>query len=529
MMDYQELFSAFDMENLVKVLSYDPEQPLIFSSGLFLIMFLGFSFVYMLLQRRLNSRLIFVTLFSYYFYYKSSGIYFFLLAIVTLSDWLIGRQIGRLVSPPPHQLASDAFADSDEEYASDEEEIARRMRKARWFVALSVVIDLSLLAYFKYTNFFAGTIAAMMGHNFQPWDIFLPVGISFFTFQSLSYTIDIYRCEIRPLKSLLDYAFFVSFFPQLVAGPIVKARDFVPQIRRPIVITRRMFAMGVYLIIIGLFKKAVISDYISVNFVERIFDQPEMFSGVEVLLGLYGYALQIYCDFSGYSDMAIGIALLLGFRFPMNFNAPYKSTSVTDFWRRWHISLSTWLRDYLYISLGGNRKGRARQYLNLFITMLLGGLWHGASFNFVAWGALQGAGLCAHKWFSQVVLRRPKDYRSHGVRRLLAIIVTFHFVVASWVLFRAADAGTCATIVEKVFTDFNLHLLPDVLAGYPWVFALMFFGFVTHYLPDRWQTRIVARLSFMNVVVYALLITAVIYIVIQVKSSDIQPFIYFQF
>ena len=409
------------------------------------------------------------------------------------------------------------------------DEIAQRRRKAKWLVALSVVIDLSLLAYFKYTNFFAGTIAAMLGNNFQPWDIFLPVGISFFTFQSLSYTIDIYRGEIKPLRNLLDYAFFVSFFPQLVAGPIVKARDFVPQIRKPLVITRRMFAMGVYLIIIGLFKKAVISDYISVNYVERIFDQPEMFSGVEVLLGLYGYALQIYCDFSGYSDMAIGIALLLGFRFPMNFNAPYRSTSVTDFWRRWHISLSTWLRDYLYISLGGNRKGRIRQYLNLFITMLLGGLWHGASFNFVAWGALQGAGLCAHKWFSQVVLRRPKDYQSRGLRRLLAIVVTFHFVVASWILFRAADAGTCATIVEKVFTDFNAHLLPDVLAGYPWVFALMCFGFVTHYLPDRWQTRIVARLSLTNVVVYALLITAVIYIVIQVKSSDIQPFIYFQF
>ncbi len=528
-MTMQDILGSFDWESFQRVLTYDPEQPLIFSSGLFLFMFLAFSFVYMLLQRALNARLVFVTLFSYYFYYKSSGFYFFLLAVVTLSDWLIGRQIGRLAAPPAHQLPPGSFDSDEDELESDMNEIAQRRRKAKWLVALSVVIDLSLLAYFKYTNFFAGTIAAMLGNNFQPWDIFLPVGISFFTFQSLSYTIDIYRGEIKPLRNLLDYAFFVSFFPQLVAGPIVKARDFVPQIRKPLVITRRMFAMGVYLIIIGLFKKAVISDYISVNYVERIFDQPEMFSGVEVLLGLYGYALQIYCDFSGYSDMAIGIALLLGFRFPMNFNAPYRSTSVTDFWRRWHISLSTWLRDYLYISLGGNRKGRIRQYLNLFITMLLGGLWHGASFNFVAWGALQGAGLCAHKWFSQVVLRRPKDYQSHGLRRLLAIVVTFHFVVASWILFRAADAGTCATIVEKVFTDFNGHLLPDVLAGYPWVFALMCFGFVSHYLPDRWQTRMVARLSMTNVVVYALLITAVVYIVIQVKSSDIQPFIYFQF
>ena len=322
-------------DNIAQVLTYDPAQPMIFSSGIFLWLFLGFCFIYMLLQKKLMPRLVFVTMFSYFFYYKSSGIYFFLLAVVTVSDWLIGRMMGKIIEREPYDK-----------------------RKTRLLVALSVVIDLSLLAYFKYTNFFLGSLSQIIGNNFQPLDIFLPVGISFFTFQSLSYTIDIYRREIRPLDSLLDYAFFVSFFPQLVAGPIVKARDFVPQIRKPLSITQRMFGMGVYLIIIGLFKKAVISDYISINFVERVFDQPEMFSGLEVLLGIYGYALQIYCDFSGYSDMAIGIALLLGFRFPMNFNAPYSSVSVTDFWRRWHISLSTWLKQYLYISLGGNRKGK---------------------------------------------------------------------------------------------------------------------------------------------------------------------------
>ena len=189
-------------------------------------------------------------------------------------------------------------------------------------------------------------------------DIFLPVGISFFTFQSLSYTIDVYRKEITPLTNLLDYAFYVSFFPQLVAGPIVRARDFIPQIRRPLFVSREMFGRGIFLIVSGLFKKAVISDYISINFVERIFDNPTLYSGVENLMGVYGYALQIYCDFSGYSDMAIGIALLLGFHFNINFDSPYKSASITEFWRRWHISLSSWLRDYLYISLGGNRKGQ---------------------------------------------------------------------------------------------------------------------------------------------------------------------------
>ncbi len=548
-MSLQEIFNTFSVDGLLQVLTYDPEQPLIFSSGLFLFLFLGFTFVYMLLRKQFTARLIFVTLFSYYFYYKSSGFYFFLLAVVTVSDWLIGRQIGRLVNEAPHTAPEGASKgveaetivspSGDERGASTSGAVGgastsvgvapSSLRRAKWLVALSVIIDLSLLGYFKYTNFFFGSIAELLGNNFQPWDIFLPVGISFFTFQSLSYTIDVYRRSIRPLDSLLDYAFFVSFFPQLVAGPIVKARDFVPQIRKPIVVTRRMFAMGVYLIVIGLFKKAVISDYISINFVERIFESPDMFSGIEVLLGLYGYSMQIYCDFSGYSDMAIGIALLLGFRFPMNFNAPYKSTSITDFWRRWHISLSTWLRTYLYISLGGNRRGKVRQYWNLFLTMLLGGLWHGASFNFVAWGAVQGLGLCAHKFFSQVVLHRSRHYESRGIMRVLAIFVTFHFVTAGWILFRAADADVSISLLTQLFTNFHAELLPDVLAGYPWVFGLMAFGFVSHFMPDAWQRRLVARLSMTNVVVCALLITAVIYIVIQVKSSDIQPFIYFQF
>ena len=494
------------MENILNVLTYDAEQPMIFSSGTFLWLFLGFTFIYMLLQKKMTARLVFVTLFSYFFYYKSSGVYFFLLAVVTVSDWLIGGQIGKILDRNPENNG-----------------------RARWLLALSVIIDLSLLAYFKYTNFFLGSISEIIGNNFQPLDIFLPVGISFFTFQSLSYTIDIYRREIRPLPSLLDYAFFVSFFPQLVAGPIVKARDFVPQIRKPLQITRRMFGMGVYLIIIGLFKKAVISDYISINFVERVFDQPEMFSGLEVLLGIYGYALQIYCDFSGYSDMAIGIALLLGFRFPMNFNAPYKSVSVTDFWRRWHISLSTWLRQYLYISLGGNRKGKLRMYLNLIITMLLGGLWHGASWNFILWGALHGVALACHKFFSQDVLHHDRHYTSIGWRRIIAIIITFHFVCLCWIFFRCSDMETSTTMITQVATNFHPELLWQVISGYPWVFGLMAFGFISHYLPDRWQQHIVARLSMTNVFVCAILITAVIYIVIQVKSSDIQPFIYFQF
>ena len=337
-----------DFNRLRDVFVYDPQAPMIFSSGIFLWLFAAFILVYLLLQHRLTARLLFVTAFSYYFYYKSSGTYFFLLALVTVSDFFIARF-----------MAGTSVG---------------WKRKAS--VVLSLAINLGLLAYFKYTNFLGDVFASLLGGTFHHYDIFLPVGISFFTFQSLSYTIDVYRKDITPLTNLLDYAFYVSFFPQLVAGPIVRARDFIPQIRRPLFVSHEMFGRGIFLIASGLFKKAIISDYISVNFVERIFDNPTLYSGVENLMGVYGYALQIYCDFSGYSDMAIGIALLLGFHFNKNFDSPYKSASITEFWRRWHISLSSWLKDYLYISLSGNRKGKIRQYANLVITMFLGGLWH---------------------------------------------------------------------------------------------------------------------------------------------------------
>ncbi len=363
-----------DWSKALEALSYDPARPMIFSSGVFLFLFLGFSLVYALLRKADTLRILFVTLFSYYFYYKSSGFHFLLLAIVTLTDFSAAALMQK----------------------------ARRQGVRRLLLILSLVVDLGLLCYFKYTNFLLATFAPLGHGSFQPLDIFLPVGISFFTFQSLSYTIDVYKKKLKPLSNPLDYAFYVSFFPQLVAGPIVRASDFIPQIRRHPLVTRAMFGNGVFLILSGLFKKAVISDYISLNFVDRVFDSPSLYSGVENLLGVYGYALQIYCDFSGYSDMAIGIALLLGFTFPDNFRSPYKSASVTEFWRRWHISLSSWLRDYLYIPLGGNRKGKFRTYVNLLLTMLLGGLWHGASWNFILWGGMHGLGLVFNKLWAML-------------------------------------------------------------------------------------------------------------------------------
>ncbi len=489
-----------DLTRLRDVFVYDPQAPMIFSSGIFLWLFAAFILFYLLLQRRTTARLMFVTLFSYYFYYKSSGTYFFLLALVTVSDFFIARLMERATV---------------------------RWQRKTW-VLVSLLLNLGLLCYFKYTNFLLDFFASLTGGTFTAMDIFLPVGISFFTFQSLSYTIDVYRKEIKPLTSLLDYAFYVSFFPQLVAGPIVRARDFIPQIRRPLFVSNEMFGRGIFLIVTGLFKKAIISDYISINFVERIFDNPTLYSGVENLMGVYGYALQIYCDFSGYSDMAIGIALLLGFHFNMNFDSPYKSASITEFWRRWHISLSSWLRDYLYISLGGNRKGKIRQYANLIITMFLGGLWHGASWNFVLWGMLHGIALAVHKFWMGLIGRK-KGERGHGIRRFFGILITFHFVCFCWIFFRNAQFSTSLDMLKQIFTTFRPQLFPQLISGYWEVFALMGLGYFLHFVPDSWEhacCKVVIRIPLLG---KALLIIGMIYLVIQMKSSEIQPFIYFQF
>ena len=489
-----------DWNKLAEVLTYNAKQPMIFSSGLFLFLFLGFSLIYVLLQKKDTARILFVSLFSYYFYYKSSGFYFFLLGVVTVTDFFLA---GRMA-----------------------------VTESKWgrkgLLLLSLFVNLGLLCYFKYTNFFYEMLTPLWNGNFEPLDIFLPVGISFFTFQSLSYTIDVYRRQLQPLERLLDYVFYVSFFPQLVAGPIVRARDFIPQIREPLMVSREMFGTGVFFVVSGLFKKAVISDYISVNFVERIFDNPALYSGVENLFGIYGYALQIYCDFSGYSDMAIGIALLLGFRFPMNFNSPYKADSITDFWHRWHISLSTWLRDYLYISLGGNRKGKIRTYINLFLTMLLGGLWHGASWNFVIWGGFHGVALAAHKFWRNL-LGKPKTAVSYGIRKVFAVMLTFHFVCFCWIFFRNSTFEASVTMIRQVFTAFHPEVLGQLIEGYWKVFVLMGIGYLLHFAPDGWQDaccRGVVRLPLLG---KALLLVALIYLVIQIKGSDIQPFIYFQF
>lgn len=491
-----------DFSRLTGILLYDSSQPLLFNTGLFLFLFLGFMAVYTLLtgKRATTVRLVYLTAFSYYFYYKNAGGYCALLAVVTLVNYLAAIGIERFKSGA-----------------------------ARWLmVSTAVVFMLGQLAYFKYTNFALSEIIPFIGGEFKPLDIFLPAGISFFTFQSMSYIIDVYRGKMKATHNIIDFAFFVSFFPTIMAGPILRAKDFLPQIHKPVTVTREMFGTGLWFIIMGLFKKAVISDYIGVNFVNRIFDAPELYTGIENLFGVYGYTLKLYCDFSGYSDMAIGIALWLGFTIPANFRSPYKSQSITEFWRRWHISLSSWLRDYLYISLGGNRKGKIRMYVNLFLTMLLGGLWHGASLNFIVWGGIHGVALCIHKKFRELV-GHDKHYVSCGFRRVAAIFLTFHLVCFTWLFFANPTFESSLTMMNKIFFEFHPELFLQFVSGYPVVVAMIVLGYVLHYLPEKWNigtSALVSRSPFIMQVLYMIII---ILIVIQVKSSEVQPFIYLQF
>lgn len=483
-----------DLSKVAQQFVYNPDEPLLFNSGFFLFLFTGFLWLYVALSPTHRPKMIYVVLFSLYFYYKSSGQYFVLLIFAAIVDFTLAKLIF----------------------------YSREKWQKKLFIVITLLINLGLLGYFKYTNFLLDSYHTFYGREFQPLDIFLPVGVSFFTFQSLSYTLDVYRGTIRPVDNIIDYAFFVSFFPQLVAGPIVRAAEFLPQIHKPTIVTGAMFGKGIFLIGAGLFKKAVISDYISINFVDRVFDAPMLYTGLENLFAVYGYALQIYCDFSGYSDMAIGIALLLGFHFPMNFNSPYQSRNITEFWRRWHISLSTWLRDYLYISLGGNRKGKVRTYINQMITMLLGGLWHGASWRFLIWGGLHGVALAVHK----VWRNRNGVSNIHGFWK---IFVTFHFICFCWIFFRASSLEIVGQVLSQITTSFHAEILIDFIVGYKGVLTLMMIGFLLHFTPTQYELRFQELLTRQHFSVKLAWMLAIILVVIQTKSAGIQPFIYFQF
>lgn len=482
--------------NIGNMLLYDSEAPMLFSSGLFWLLFIIFLPVYALLKRSKVHMVVFVVCFSLYFYYKSSGLFFLMLMGTSLVDWLLSHAIAKL-----------------------------RKRVARLAVMwLSVVISLSILGYFKYANFFLWNWNQMVQGNFQPLDLILPVGISFYTFQSISYVVDVYKKRIAPTESWLDYLFFLSFFPALVAGPIVRADYFLPQLKENKSATKEDIYGGLWLIIIGIVKKAVIADYIA-QYNDLIFNDPSLYTGVQTLMGVLGYTMQIYCDFSGYSDMAIGLALIMGFRLGMNFDSPYQSRNLTEFWRRWHISLSSWLRDYVYIPLGGNRKGTVRTYVNNFLTMLIGGLWHGAAWKFVFWGAMHGVGLAVHKACKPWLARIPDNW----LTSFFSWLLTFVYVSLLWVFFRAADFSSSLQIIGNIFVDFDWRQFPQFFEA-RMVWCIMMFALVVmHFVPQSWTDACGRMFVRSPWVVKLFLFLAVVQLVIEFMTEEVVPFIYFQF
>jgi alginate O-acetyltransferase complex protein AlgI len=477
--------------------------------------FLGIVFaLYWLLRDSRGSRFLLLLAASWFFYASWNWKLLSLILISTAIDYWVGGALAKTDAGDPAQRG-----------------------KRKRLLLLSLCSNLGLLAIFKYLGFFLKNIQELAGQGsldgflgffdrvfgIDMLEIVLPVGISFYTFQTLSYTIDIYRGTLRPAKSLKEFALFVAFFPQLVAGPIVRASDFLPQLDNRPRVTGEDLKEGLFRIAVGLGKKLIIADVLAVQLVDGVFAGGSSSTGLHALLGVYGYALQIYGDFSGYSDIAIGSARLLGFRIPENFNMPYVATSIRDFWHRWHISLSSWLRDYLYIPLGGNRLGPARTYVNLALTMLLGGLWHGAAWNFVFWGALHGLWLGIDRWWGR---RGLPGLDSGGMlSRFFARLITFHMVCLAWVFFRAQSFGDAWDVLERIVSLEGDWSLPSLPMGVWMAFVL---GYSSHFVSRSFKLTLQAAWcktpAFVIGAVYALFFGLLSYVAVEGVA-----FIYFQF
>jgi D-alanyl-lipoteichoic acid acyltransferase DltB (MBOAT superfamily)/lysophospholipase L1-like esterase len=498
------------------IFSYDPDKPFIFSAAVFWIFLLFVLAGYSLFYKRMVLRNLYLFLVSLFFYYKTGGLFLFILIFVTVTDYICGLLIHR----------------------------AKRKGTRKLFVLLSIISNLGLLGYFKYTGFVISLINNVLGTHLKVIDllsslsnsvlgtsfdisyIILPVGISFFTFQSLSYTIDVYRRKMDPVRNIIDFGFYVSFFPHLVAGPIVRASVFIPQLYQEFRLAQREFSHALFMISKGLIKKIVISNFIAINLVDRVFDAPSVYSGLENLMAVYGYGLQIYCDFSGYTDIAIGVALILGFRLPVNFNSPYKAQNIADFWKRWHISLSQWLRDYLYISLGGNRKGKFRMIINLMITMLLGGLWHGADLRFVIWGALHGIGLAVNKLRISIFGEKTQKV---WIVRAISIFFTFQFVSFCWIFFRAPDMHSVGLILRQIFQSFLPLSFSNLFPAYAGVLAMMSAGYIFHFLPEKFKESYRGLFIKIPLALQIVIVILTGFLLYQMRTTEIMPFIYFRF
>ena len=562
----------------IDIFSFDERYPLLFTQfnfwAFFAVVFAGFC---LMKNKRLlrNSYLFFM---SVLFYYKTSGLFVLILIFSTIFGFFVGKGIDR----------------------------SNKNGYRKFLLTIGVIVNLAILCYFKYAYFFTDVYNSLFhskieivnylakwanewsgSNRFDAGKILLPVGISFYTFQNISYLVDVYRRKVGAVGNILDFGFYTSFFPQLVAGPIIRANQFIPQLYKPFFLSRRQFGIAVFWILNGLLKKIILSDYLAVNFVDRVFNNPTMFTGFENLMALFTYSLQVYADFSGYTDIAIGVAMLMGFYLPINFNSPYKAQNAGEFWKRWHISLSTWLKDYLYIPLGGNRKGKFRTHVNLMTTMLLGGLWHGASWNFVIWGGLNGVGILVYKlWRNLTYLKKTllcfalfmvfaiADYlypvpvlnigviwtgivffgtlitaihdafrRGRTVEWLSsswAIFQTFVFITFTRLFFRSgsnldpAEANevawnTAKNMVGQIGSAWRTDLIPKMIYEYRFVFLLFVAGMIIHWLPTRWKRWYRLNFALMPLWLMVLVVCVCVFIIYQFITADLQPFIYFQF
>ena len=549
----QEFFATFDWNAFLQQFLYDSKNPLLFNNGFFVYFFTLFILLFFALRNHHKARRYVFCIFSLYFFYKASGWFVGLVLISAVVDFFLSNAIYR----------------------------EKSQSRKKFLLVMSILFNLGMLFYFKYTDFFIEISNSLFDTNFNPLNLILPIGISFYTFENLSYTVDVYRGEFKPANKFSDYLLFLAFFPKLMMGPIVRAHDFVPQINEPYVISERDFAKGFFLIISGLIKKLVISDYITLNMVDYMFDNPALHTGVENLMAVYGYAMVIYCDFSGYSEIAIGIALWLGFKIPPNFMSPYQSLNITEFWRRWHISLSTWLKDYLYIPLGGNRNFSIASFIfvggflvgsfimgvelfhlsnlwaavvsavlllifiipavitrktsgiaanfNLLTTMLLGGFWHGASWNFIIWGAIHGVGLGIHKIWMLLTDKSFAAFNQSRIYKIISGILTFHFVCFAWIFFKAENLEIAKEMIYQIFNNFDISVFGPFYDNYKGVVWMILAAMVLHLIPDNLADKVIARTKTIPMVVYILVFFLFLILYGYFKSAEQVMPIYLQF
>ncbi len=553
------------MDRIYHIFSFNELKPLIFTQLDFWLFFIFVMFVFSFLHKKLLTRSIFLSVVSIFFYYKTSGIYVTLLIVSLFANYFLGNGIEKAKTNSSRNIQ----------------------------LTSAILFNLLTLGYFKYAYFFTESFNKMFHTKFEVvnqlsvWangfagdgtfveKIILPVGVSFFTFQSISYVVDIYRKDIEPVKNFFEYSFFVTFFPQLVAGPIVRAKDFIPQIRKPFTLSNEQFSWALILITKGLFKKIILADYIAVHFIDKIADAPQAYPGFVSILAMWGYSLQIYADFSGYTDIAIGLSCLMGFVLLPNFNSPYKAISVADFWRRWHKSLGSWFRDYLYIPLGGNKTGGLATYiasliififllfitqwyeliyvygglmtlyfivwfyfpfyknfihrdLNLLITMVVGGLWHGASENFVIWGTMNGIALIVYNYWKKI---SPYENSTALIVRFWRIFITFQFITFTRIWFRLEDSSEPLAMINHIWNHLDLKwdIVKLVFQTYSSVFWIITLGYFLHWMPQSWKDKGQDCFTKMNLGLKSIIIVICVFLMYQAISDTFKPFVYFQF